>query len=351
MNQGSPAVVIGYGSIGKRHARALASLGTSLAIVNRGEAVRAKAAEDHPSARIAARLEDLDAAGFRWRSAVAVIATWAPSHADFFHALADRGVRSILCEKLMASSVASAQGMVARAERDGIALGVNHTFRYAGLAPSLRSLAAESDLGEPASLVVEAGAACLVTNGVHWIDFATELFGALPMRVAGTAQGQPINPRSRDLMLYGGTAIWSFEGQREAVLSFSNHSSILPRARIVFRDGAIAVTHAIGETDQHWHARVSRRPTPAPANRVSRTAPASETVFDGQPFGTRGFNEGLQVAAEELLSGDMRTCPGRRGMDSVSTTLGALIAGRNGHAVDLPIHPESTFGLESWPVS
>ena len=257
MNQGPPVVIVGYGSIGKRHARTLASLGASLAIVNRGEAARAKAAEAHPSARIAPGLEDLDRDGFPWASSAAVISTWAPSHADLFHLLAERGVRRILCEKLMASSVAAAFSMVARAELEGIALGINHTFRYALLAPAIRSLAAKARLGDPVSLVVEAGAACLVTNGVHWVDFAGEIFGGEPVRAEGTVRGVPINPRSPELLLYGGTAIWTFAGRREAVLTFSRCSSLLPRARVFFRDGIIVIGHVIEEDDQHWQCASS----------------------------------------------------------------------------------------------
>src|SRR5690242_456596 len=98
------AVVIGYGSIGRRHARTLAALGCSLVIVNRRENVRAQAKLDHPSARVIDRLQVLDRENFDWHSSVAVIASWGPSHAAFFHMLADRGARSILCEKPMAAS-------------------------------------------------------------------------------------------------------------------------------------------------------------------------------------------------------------------------------------------------------
>ena len=93
------AVVIGYGSIGRRHARTLAALGCSLVIVNRRENVRAQAKLDHSSAHVIDRLEVLDRENFDWHSSVGVIATWGPSHAAFFHMLADRGVRSILCAR------------------------------------------------------------------------------------------------------------------------------------------------------------------------------------------------------------------------------------------------------------
>src|SRR4051794_18894303 len=105
MNAEHTALVIGYGSIGRRHARVLASLTPALVIVNRRESVRTQAAHDHPGARVVERLEELDQEDFPWADTLAVIATWGPSHASLFHALADRGVRRILCEKPLAASV------------------------------------------------------------------------------------------------------------------------------------------------------------------------------------------------------------------------------------------------------
>ena len=339
------AVVVGYGSVGRRHAAVASSLAPALAIVESKAEAREGAATDHPQATIAADLAGLDSAGFPWPDAVAVIATWGPSHASVFHALADRGVRRILCEKPMASSVCDAVTMVARARRDGIALGVHHYVRYAGLAPALRALAAEHQLGQPVSLVVEGGAACLLTNGIHFVDFASELFDGEPERVVSTASGDPINPRSPDLHLYGGTAIWSFAEGREAIISFSNRSSVAPSARIFYRD-------AVVELDGALEARVLRRDPEAvqrfPA--VTRTGPASELRFQGTIPGVRGYLDGMRRAFEDVASGDV-LCPGEAGAAAVTACIGALVASRDGRSVTLPVDPASTQGREPWPIS
>jgi predicted dehydrogenase len=349
----STGLVIGYGSIGRRHARTLAELGIPLVIVNRREAVRDQAAKDHPGARIVERIEELDGNGFRWEAAAAVIAAWGPSHAPFFHQLADRGVRRILCEKPMASSVFDAKCMADRAHRDGIALGLNHTLRYARLAPAIREVASLHALGEPVAVAMTGGAACLLTNGIHWIDFATELFGNAPLDVTSTGAGDPINPRSPDLMMYGGTAVWRFGGEREAVISFSNLSSVFPQARVYFRDALLEVGYIVGETDEYVQARVCRRDREALARypAVTRTGRAVEPVFDGQLPGIRGFNEGLRAAAAELLDGRMTTCDAGVGVASVSTCIGALTSAKQRTRIPLPVEPLSPAGRESWPIS
>jgi predicted dehydrogenase len=296
---------------------------------------------------VAESLEDLDGDGFSWGTSLAVIATWGPSHAEMFHKLVDRGVRRILCEKPLAASVSDAASMVRRAESEGVSLGVHHFIRYTGFAGALRGFALQHQLGEPVSLVVEGGAACLVTNGIHWIDFASSLFGSAPRKVVGTAQGEAINPRAADLMLYGGTAIWTFAAGQEAVISLSNRSSVALRARVYFRD-------AVAETDSDVGVVTIRRRDRAAVERfpaVTRTGPPVETLLEGKLPGMRPFEEGIRAALAETSAGHTPTSPATVGLDAVSATVGALIAAREGRAFDLPIDPSSKYGQERWPIS
>ena len=347
------ALIIGYGSIGNRHARILGALTPSLAIVNRREDVRARALRDHPSARVVERLEDLDRSNFPWESTLAVIATWGPSHAEFFHKLADRGVRHILCEKPMASSVAAACDMKIRAERENIVLGVNQCMRYAAIVPALREFFQTHDLGEPAALVVEGGAGCVVTNGIHWVDFATELFGTTPRCVMATVRGEPLNPRSPTLLYYGGTAVWRFDGEREATLSFSNRSSLEPVAYIFLRDAVAEITYASAEGDVYLNAAIRRRDKDAvlrfPA--VTRTGQATEKLFEGRLPGVSMFMEGIKQAVIDVLQNNACVSSADMGVNALESCVGALVSAREGRSVDLPGGATSFWREEYWPIS
>jgi predicted dehydrogenase len=247
----------------------------------------------------------------------------------------------------MANSVAEARGMVERARRAGVALGVNHYIRFTRLAPALRQFAREHSLGEAVAVVVEGGAACLVTNGLHWIDFASTLFGSPPCRVVSTARGERINPRSPDLMIYGGTAIWSFGEGREAVISLNDRSSVALTARIYFRD-------AVAETDGDMERVSIRRRDRAAVERfpaITRTGPAVELLSEGPLPGMRHYLEGLAVALSEAAAGEIVTSPAEAGLEAVSSCVGALLAAREGVAIDLPIDPGSAEGRETWPIS
>ena len=340
MAEARAGLVLGYGSIGRRHARILSELTETLAIVNRREAVREQARGAHPSARVTDSLDALDALGFPWKESLAVIATWGPSHFDFFSRLADRGVRRILCEKPMAVSVEQAAAMVRRAEEEGIVLGVNHYLRYAELAPSLRRFLELHDLGEPVGITVGGGASCLVTNGIHWIDFAIELFREEPEEVVGLLRGEPINPRSPELLYFGGAATWRFSGGREASFLLSNRCSVFPILKVYLPEAVAELSYEVGADDAYMQASVSRGPNGG-----------DEPVLVGRLPGFRLFFDGIRAALEDVGRGSASRSPGRAGAAAVSAVAGALWSGSEGAAVPLPISPTSPAGRREWAIS
>ena len=348
----APAVVLGYGSIGRRHAAALAARGHALAIVNRGEPTRQRAAAEHPGAMVVSDIAALERAGFDWSAALGVIATWGPEHPHHFSGLAARGVRRILCEKPLAASVADARDMLKQAEAKGIVLVVNHTLRYAGLARGVGALAGEHELGAPVAVVVHGGAACLVTNGIHWLDFAIELFGTIPTHVTSTAVCDSINPRAADLVIVGGTAIWSFPGGREATVSFCNRASLVPRARILYRNAALDVEYRGVGGDAVLHGRLAARDTEAVTRfpQVTRTGPLAAVLHDGPVPGVLTFTEGLVSAAAELEASERPTCGADEGAAAVLCCVAALESARTGARIELR-GAAAEWHARRWPIS
>jgi len=351
MKPATGAIVLGYGSIGRRFCEVLHERGLALSIVNRRPAVRQEAALQFPEARVAADLEGLDGV-VEWSTCVGVIATWGPSHAALFHGLADRGVRRILCEKPLANSVELAFGMVDRARRDGIVLAAHHDLRYAGLVAAVRRLLVTYALGEPVALVVHGGAAGLVTNGIHWIDFATALFEEPPRSVTSSAVGEYINPRSPELLFEGGTAVWEFGGSREAVVSFTNRSSISYQAVVVTRDATMQIAYRGQGRDLAIEASVRKAQAGGPpSSRVMVHAGTDELLFQGRPPGAGSFYEGLRAATIDVADGSGALCPGLAGAEAAAACIGALLAGRERRTVQLPIAPASAEGREEWQIS
>jgi predicted dehydrogenase len=342
MSQSDAAVLIGFGSIGRRHAPLLVSRSSRLAIVDsRADALDA-ARREQPEATLAQDLADLDGLGWPWAETVAVIATWGPSHAEVFGRLVEHGVRRVLCEKPLASSLSDAQGMVGLARRRDVALGVNMQRRHAGIAAGLRRLSAQHALGEPVSVIVHGGARCLVTNGIHYIDFASELFGVPPSSVVSDARGDAINPRSPDLRYYEGTGSWMFPTGARAAMTFSNRSSVTAPLLIYYRD-AIAVL-----PDSN---RVTIERRDAAATTVTRTGIASERIYEGDIPGSIWGDSAIARALDEVIAARVRTLPPEVALDALGACVGALASGESGARIELPISPKSSLGRRRWPIS
>lgn len=340
------AVVCGYGSIGRRHASLLAPRFDRLAVVDVDADARERAAADHVGVLVAADLDQLAATGWDLRASLAVIATWGPSHHDLFVRLVDLGCRHVLGEKPVADSIERGHAMVRLADDHAVAFGVHYIRRYTGLAEGLGALAAELHLGPVEHIAIHGGARCLVTNGIHFVDTACELYGAEPAGVISTARSDPMNPRSRELGFYQGTSVWSFPDGREVAMSFTNRSSLKERIVLYHRD-------AVVEVFDSRCAVARRRPLAdvAAAPSVTRAGDASETVFDGEVPGLRSGTEATGHLVDAIVERDRSVLRPEAILRSLHATIGALAAGRDGVRVALPIDPASALGRERWPIS
>jgi predicted dehydrogenase len=340
-------VLIGYGSAGRVDGRVLAGIVDGLAIVERSPQAQEAARKELPAAIVAPRLADLGAS-WRWDQTLAVIATWGTNHAEVFYELANFGVRHIACEKPLAHSVHAASRMIQQAREQGITIGVNHSWRYQGIANGLSTLARELSLGEPDRMLAHGGAAGIVTNGIHYIDLANQIFGGTPTAVLSTVSGDPINPRSPDLRFYGGTAVWSYENGREAVFSLPNTNSIMPIIHFYYRDAVVKMN-----TTGQGQVTVWQRDMDAVARfpAVTRTGVADRVIHDGSLPNLLSQEDSVTNLYHEVLADQVTTCPPQDALAALSACIGALSAGETGTRVSFPIEPDSEIGRREWPIS
>jgi hypothetical protein len=345
-------VLVGYGAVGRAHARVLAARCDRLVIVDAGEPGRAAAAAEHPGASVWSSLDEavdgLPATGGAGplADAVAVVATWGPSHAELFDRVVDAGCRHVLCEKPLADSVAAASAMVERAEAEGVALGVNYVRRYGREAEGLAQLAEKFDLGPAVGVVVHGGARGLVTNGIHLVELTCDVLADEPVAVVSTAAGAPVNPRSPDLSFFGGSAIWTFAGGQELVMSYPLASSLKEHVAVYHRDAVVLLAGA-------GSARVLRRP-PAdvlahPA--VTYTGFPTEQLFDGPLPDVIGGDERIDLALAAVHDRDAVRLRPAHHHRALGACIGALESGRTGCRIALPVDPDSELGRRRWPIS
>jgi len=337
---------IGFGSIGRRHALILNNRYQQLAIVDFKDEVRDRAKEEFPDAVVAESLEELGSLGWTWDTTLAVIATWGPNHLPTFVDLAARGVRHILCEKPLAHSVEAGAEIVQIAAEKGIALGTHHKIPYSGFVTGLSRLAEELGLGSPVAINVQGGAVGIVTNGIHYLDMAAELFGHGPESVVATASGEKLNPRSPDLDFYGGTGVWSYGEGRSMTICFTNLSSAVETSAIYYRDAVVQVTRNLElEVTRRVQADVEKFPS------VTRVGPTTDVVFSGVISNIGSAEERIAAILDDIESGTLSVFPPDRALQTLGACIGALTSGQKGMAVKLPIDPKSEIGQTEWAIT
>ena len=93
-------------------------------------------------------------------------------HADITVAAAEKGVKAILCEKPIATTLADADRMIAAAEANNVLLSVEHTRRWSPVFQKARELARQGDLGKLRIVVsnMYSPRSMLFRNGTHMVD-------------------------------------------------------------------------------------------------------------------------------------------------------------------------------------
>jgi predicted dehydrogenase len=121
--------------------------------------------------------EDLD---------IVSIATYAPQHAEMTLSCFEQGVRAVYCEKPIATCLADAEQMVARADQSGSLLVLNHNRRFNPAFRQLRDVIASGQLGDLTSANVAWGSGRLGNVGTHIFNAVQMLCSRRVVSVSAT---------------------------------------------------------------------------------------------------------------------------------------------------------------------
>lgn len=226
--------LIGYGAWGGHHARAIAAVpGAELAAVAaHSDASHARAAADHPQARVYSDYREMLA-----RDDLDAIDVVLPSH---LHHAAARDVllsgRHLLLEKPMCLDLRQCDELIALARERGKVLAVGHELRVSSLWGRVKELIDAGAIGEPLYALIELwrrpyrpGSGgwrydparvgdWILEEPIHFFDLARWYFAGAgePVSVAASANGKrPDRPELHDNF----TATVAFPGRRYAVVS------------------------------------------------------------------------------------------------------------------------------------
>ena len=338
-------LLIGAGSVGKRHAAVLSGFCARLIVVDSDSSVGEWVEENlGTKASFSTNFgEVVGSQSFDAASTLAVVATLGPSHLELINALISAGVRRIYCEKPLATSIADCREIVARAQGDGVRLTVGLQRRFTGLANEIRGVGAAQLGGSPTAIVAHGGAQCLVTTGTHWLDLTCDLFESVPTRVSAILSPMRINPRGTDLDLWQGGATWLFSGDRTLTMSYSNASSSDGQVQVYFPLGRI-------DLDSDGSITVFKRDM-AEVERDPRVTRVGDLVRVGPMNVDRVDKSGATNAFRELVGNDELTYPITDAGAVAEAMLAALIAAEQGLSVDLPVAQDNPLYSRRWAVT
>ena len=338
-------LIVGVGSVGKRHAKVMADRFDRLFVIDTNDAALQWATSqlqtDLKCAKSVKALEDEIRSCAATTSAV--IATWGPSHFDDFSQIVALGVRRVFCEKPLATSLAQIQSMRKLCVEQKVAFTGGLHLRYRGIADFIREASARHLGGPPTSFVVDGGARCMATTGSHWLDLAIDVFGSPPTEVFASLDAAAINPRSADLDYWAGTASWKFSDSRRLAITYDNSSSVHERVRFFGKHGVIDI-------DNELAVRVfARNPDEVGADsrtvRVGRVLP--EPVAEFVPYS----GEVLSIQLDEFEGAPHPIYGARAAFDSAEALLAAFESSRSGATVSLPVSDELVQRSQEWNIS
>ncbi len=162
--------LIGLGRMGARHAIVVRESKLDLvAVCDMNRENLAKVGEEFGVAETN-RYDDPFALIENVRPELLVIATTAPSHHGLVIAAAKAGVRKILCEKPMGTSLAECSEMLAACRASGTELAINHQMRFMEQYIVPKTLAQSEAFGGLSSVTVTAGNFGMAMNGTHYFE-------------------------------------------------------------------------------------------------------------------------------------------------------------------------------------
>ncbi len=231
-------LLVGCGSIGKRHLSELLQRYSKVFVVDINQEVR-RNLEIKFGNQVSAfsAISELP----KTELDLAVISTWGPDHLSHLRSVLMIRPRFILIEKPLESSLYKISQISQLLQESEVPYAINFSLRYNEQLNKILLLASKYNLGKITNISVSGGANCVSTNGIHYLDFFMTLLNSFPESVMADLRNDQINPRNRDLSFFGGVATWRLKNGVSVTLDFSNSSFSQPRILTYLERGMIDI--------------------------------------------------------------------------------------------------------------
>ena len=188
-------LVLGAGRMGRRHVQVVQKMKLDLVgLVDQMPAALEQSAQELGLAK--SQLFTDVAAGLAEKPRCVIVSTTAPAHAEYAIAAARAGVRYILCEKPLATSLQACDQVLAACREAGAHLAVNHQMRFMEQYAAPKKMLNSPEFGGLRSVSVTTGNFGLAMNATHYFEMFRYMADAVPTEAAAWFSPEKIpNPR------------------------------------------------------------------------------------------------------------------------------------------------------------
>jgi predicted dehydrogenase len=289
-------LLIGYGSIGKFHLDKLVDLVENVDVIEPSLKKQDPTIQKKHACKINFYNNLSNLPGDKFYT-FAVIANWGPDHVSTILELLEKGITKFLVEKPLCDSLSDLKLIEDLVSENKIELISHYQWSYSYLPELINEISKKHVLGNTISMVVNGGAKCLVTNGIHFLALAEIIFSDIPIASSIIYVNDEINPRNKKFVFLEGNATWKYPNSKYLSINFFNKSHVALICVINFEFG-----YAIIQNDE---IKMYAIPSDVRLQLISptRTANASELIYKGQAFSYPDGSDGTDLIYSKLLKG------------------------------------------------
>ena len=319
------ALLVGFGSVGKRHLAELSTLYDFIDVVDpKLKAINIDRSLISDKVKFVENLSELEDKPRVY--SIAVIATWGPTHLDVVREVINFKPNFILIEKPVESSLSKVDEIETLVRSNNIRATVNFHLRYGPLMKVLSSVINERELGAISTVSITAGAKCIATNGIHYLDLFMEIFQETPVSINSNLYSNKINPRNAEFNFLGGVVNYQFSDNKTLTMMFSNNSYAEINLEINLERGKIIFANSVLKD---WTEKKSDIFENRPITRTLRFNHLLETY----PISTEAPLDGISTLYKLIYSNSF-TFEIQKSMESTRQILRACIASANKITLD-----------------
>jgi hypothetical protein len=276
------AILIGLGSIGKRHLQQLEKRCQRVVIIDPYASEPTQIGSGAQFFRSLESYKEISAPELSAKRIpdVAVIANWGPNHFGTVLELRELGISKFLIEKPLASRYSELEKLESMAASQDIQVWSNFHLRHDETTDFLREFIAKKGLGSPCLMTVSGGAKCLATTGIHWIDYFLLFSEELAFEIQSRIQVDRINPRSQDLSFLEGFINLSTD-THALNLNFTNRSYADASVELFWNAFKVQISEGKFRLLESQNPDIALLP-------ITRTQPFNKLIYESD-FGLTGL--------------------------------------------------------------